>query len=62
DETVTDFLLDCTQYVHEQHILMNALRCQANSISFLLNSDQALDHLMHYINSTGRFKPSFGEI
>ncbi|OAX32249.1 hypothetical protein K503DRAFT_672141, partial [Rhizopogon vinicolor AM-OR11-026] len=55
-------LFDCPQYAHERHILSNTLRRQATSISYLLTSDKATKLLMRFINSTGRLKPTFGEI
>lgn len=46
DETVMHYLLDFTQYVRERHILSNALRRKADSLSFLLNSETAISPLM----------------
>jgi ribonuclease HI len=62
DETIHHYLFDCPQYAREQHILSNALRCNASSISYLLSSDKATKPLMRFINSSGRLKPTFGEI
>ncbi|KAG2045434.1 hypothetical protein BDR06DRAFT_1015676 [Suillus hirtellus] len=61
-ETVPHFLLDCRQYARERHILSNALRRQVSSLAYLLTSENAISPLMRHINSTGRFKTTFGEI
>lgn len=62
NETIHHYLFDCPQYAHERHILTNALRRNASSISFILSSIKATKPLMRYINSTGRFKQTLGEI
>ncbi|KAG2136075.1 uncharacterized protein EDB93DRAFT_1091910 [Suillus bovinus] len=62
DETMHHYLLNCPQYTRERHILNNTLRRQASSIAFLLASKKAIDPLRRFINSTGRFKMTFGEI
>lgn len=62
DETVHHYLFDCPQYAQERHLFANALRRQATSISHILTSDAATKPLMQYINKTGRFKHTLGEI
>ncbi|OAX36338.1 hypothetical protein K503DRAFT_695325, partial [Rhizopogon vinicolor AM-OR11-026] len=62
NKTIYHYLFHCPQYAHERHILFNALRRQATSISYLLISDKATEPLMRFINSTGRVKPTFDEI
>ncbi|KAG2052019.1 hypothetical protein BDR06DRAFT_938349 [Suillus hirtellus] len=61
-ETIHHYLFDCPQYRQERHILSNALRRDATSISYILTSEKAIPHLSKFINSTGRFKPTFGEM
>ncbi|KAG2078526.1 hypothetical protein BDR04DRAFT_975605, partial [Suillus decipiens] len=61
-ETAPHFLLDCPHYARERHILSNALRRKANSLTFLLTSEAATSPLMRFVDSTGRFKKTFGEI
>ncbi|KAG2135239.1 hypothetical protein DEU56DRAFT_738039, partial [Suillus clintonianus] len=60
NETIHHLLFDCPQYQHERHILVNALRRDATSLAYLLTSEKAIPHLSRFINSTGRFKPTFG--
>ncbi|KAG2069798.1 hypothetical protein BDR04DRAFT_1020620 [Suillus decipiens] len=62
DETIHHYLLDFPQYAHERHILNNSLRRQTTSIAFLLTSEKATAPLVRFVNSTGRFKTTFGEI
>lgn len=62
DETIHHYILDCPQYSREHHILRNALCCKASSILYLLTSKEVTQPLMRFISSSGRFKPTFGEI
>ena len=62
NETIHHFLFDCPQYAHERHIMSNALRRKASSIEYILTADKATKPLMRFINSTGRLRPTFGEI
>jgi len=52
----------CPQYARERHIFANVLRRKATSIGYILTEDEANRPLINYVNSTGRFKPTFGEI
>jgi hypothetical protein len=61
-ETTQHFLLLCPQYARERHILSNTLKCNATSIPFLLSNVKATSPLIRYVNSTGRLKPTFGEV
>ena len=61
EETIYHLLFDCPQYTCECHTLRNTLRCNASSIGFILTSEKATNVLMKYINSTSRFKSTFGE-
>ncbi|KAG2129734.1 hypothetical protein DEU56DRAFT_741184 [Suillus clintonianus] len=62
NETIHHFIFECPQYQRERHIYANATRRNALSITHLLSSEKATPHLLRYINSTGRLKPTFGEI
>ena len=62
DETINHFLFICPQYDRERHILANALNCKATSLPFLLADPKATEHFLRYVNSTGRFKPTFGDV
>ncbi|KAJ8580745.1 hypothetical protein M405DRAFT_833786, partial [Rhizopogon salebrosus TDB-379] len=46
----------------ERHILSNTLKRNATSIPFLLSNVKATGPLIRYVNSTGRLKPTFGEV
>lgn len=61
-ETVEYFLLDCPQYVHEHFILANILKCNTTSIPYLLSNTKAINPLINFVNSSGRLKPTFGDI
>ncbi|KAJ8589215.1 hypothetical protein M405DRAFT_217379 [Rhizopogon salebrosus TDB-379] len=52
----------CPQYARERHILTNTLKRSASSIPFLLSNAKATAPLIRYVNSTGRLKPTFGEV
>jgi ribonuclease HI len=62
DETIHHYLFDCPQYRRERHLLSNALGRNATSLTYILTSEKATPHLVRFINCTGRFKPTFGEI
>lgn len=62
NETIHHYLFDCPQYRRERHVFANAVRRNATSIAHILTSADALPHFIKYINSTGRFKPTFGEL
>jgi ribonuclease HI len=62
DETIHHYLFDCPQYRREHHIFANAVRRNATSITHILTSKKTTPHLIRFINSTGRFKSTFGEL
>ena len=62
EETAHHFLLDCPFYARERHTLAVALRRDATSFRYILTKEEATEHLMRYVNSTGRFKQTYGEI
>jgi hypothetical protein len=61
-ETTQHFLLLCPQYARERHILTNTLKRNASSIPFLLSNSKAVTPLIRYVNSTGRLRPTFGDV
>ncbi|KAJ8592778.1 hypothetical protein M405DRAFT_812199 [Rhizopogon salebrosus TDB-379] len=61
-ETIHHFLFVCPQYDCERHILACALRRNATSLPFLLSNPNATEHFLRYVNSTGRLKPTFGDV
>ncbi|OJA18739.1 hypothetical protein AZE42_12536 [Rhizopogon vesiculosus] len=62
EETVHHFLIACPFFQRERHHLTNALGRKASSISFLLTDPNATPHLVRYINASGRFKTTLGEV
>jgi hypothetical protein len=62
EESVLHYLTVCPQYQHEHHIMTCALGCRATSIPFLLSDPDATPHLVHYVNTTGKMKTTFGEV
>ncbi|KAG2071139.1 hypothetical protein BDR04DRAFT_1016818 [Suillus decipiens] len=62
DETIHHYLFDCPQYRRECHIFTNTIRHNATSITHILTSGKTTPHLIRFVNSTGRFKPTFGEL
>ncbi|KAG1782711.1 hypothetical protein EV702DRAFT_1192379 [Suillus placidus] len=60
-ETVHHFLLECRHYRAERRILSVALGRQATSMQYLLTCEEAIPHLIQFINSTKRLAPIFGE-
>ena len=60
-ETVKHFLLDCPFYQHERHALRTKLRCNSDSLSFLLSSPVAIKPVLKFVHATGCFKSHFGK-
>ncbi|KAG1829026.1 hypothetical protein F4604DRAFT_1566552, partial [Suillus subluteus] len=56
------YLFDCPQYRRKRHIFASTVRQNATSITHILTSKKVAPHLNHFVNSTGRFKPTFGEL
>ncbi|KAG2356879.1 hypothetical protein BDR07DRAFT_1299237 [Suillus spraguei] len=61
-KTVSHFLIDCPWYHHECHTLVCSLGCKDSSLPFLLSDPSATPHLVHFINTTGRLRQTFGEV
>ncbi|KIK37492.1 hypothetical protein CY34DRAFT_92642 [Suillus luteus UH-Slu-Lm8-n1] len=61
-ESVHHLLIECPKYQRERHILHSALGRDASSIPYLLTKPEAIPHLIKLINSTRRFKTTFGEV
>ncbi|KAF9223054.1 hypothetical protein BS17DRAFT_668662, partial [Gyrodon lividus] len=61
-ENVTYFILSCPHYTRECFILAQHLQRKASNIPYLLSHSKAIPFLMNYVNSTGRFKATFGEV
>ncbi|KIK72664.1 hypothetical protein PAXRUDRAFT_81702, partial [Paxillus rubicundulus Ve08.2h10] len=61
-ENVAHFTLSCLQYAREHHILMLHLCRNTSNIPHLLSHSKAVPLLMNFMNSTGRFKATFGDI
>ncbi|KAG2063074.1 hypothetical protein BDR04DRAFT_945581, partial [Suillus decipiens] len=52
----------CPQYRRERHVLRCSLGRKASSLPYLLSDPNATPHLVRFINGTGRFKQTFGEV
>ncbi|KAH7916825.1 hypothetical protein BV22DRAFT_970267, partial [Leucogyrophana mollusca] len=61
-EDIHHFLFSCPQYACERHIMRRTLRRKATSLTYILTSEDALEPFLKFVNSTGRFKPTFGEV
>ncbi|KIJ08954.1 hypothetical protein PAXINDRAFT_88146, partial [Paxillus involutus ATCC 200175] len=61
-EDVAHYILKCPQYVRERFILTRALRRKAHHLSHLLSDSKAVPYLINYVNNTGRFKATYGEV
>jgi hypothetical protein len=55
-ETVRHYLFECPHYQHERHALRQKLKCNADSLSFLLSKPEAMKPLLRYIHATKHFK------
>jgi hypothetical protein len=55
-------LIDCMHHIRARHTLVRALGRKATSIQHLLTDPDATAHLVSFVNSTGRFRPTLGEI
>jgi hypothetical protein len=62
EETVHHYLIDCMHHIRARHTLVRALGRKATSIQYLLTDPDATAHLVSFVNSTGRFRPTLGEI
>ncbi|KAG2739627.1 hypothetical protein P692DRAFT_20639953, partial [Suillus brevipes Sb2] len=62
EETIHHFLFDCPQYDHERFILHQKIGRKSTSLPFLLTDPAATEHFLRYVNSTGRLKPTFGDV
>ncbi|KAF9232020.1 hypothetical protein BU15DRAFT_10295, partial [Melanogaster broomeanus] len=61
-ENVEHFLLACPQYARERFVLACKLRRKATMIPHLLADTKAVPVLLTFVNSTGRFRPTFGNV
>ncbi|KAG1773719.1 hypothetical protein EV702DRAFT_975753 [Suillus placidus] len=61
-EYVHHFLFDCPHYLCECHALSVALGRKATSLPYLLMKENAILHLVSYVNSTKQLKTTFGEL
>ncbi|KAG2053943.1 hypothetical protein BDR06DRAFT_913424, partial [Suillus hirtellus] len=62
EETVHHYIIDCPHYRRERHALSAAVGRKASSLPYLLSKEEAIPHLIRYVNSTKRLKDTFGEI
>lgn len=62
EETVHHYLTACSHHRRAQHLLIGALGHKATSVQYLLTDPDATPHLVIYVNATGRFRPTLGEV
>ncbi|KIK76556.1 hypothetical protein PAXRUDRAFT_169554 [Paxillus rubicundulus Ve08.2h10] len=61
-EDIAHYILKCPQYVWKHFVLARALGRRAHHLPHLLSDSKAVPHLINYVNSTGRFKTTYGEV
>ncbi|KAF9231252.1 hypothetical protein BU15DRAFT_56394 [Melanogaster broomeanus] len=61
-EDVPHYILSCPHYVQERFLLARKLRRKAIEIPHLLTDTKAVPLFLAFINSTGRFRPTFGNV
>jgi len=61
-ESVLHFLVTCPAYEPLRRPLHHALKRQSRSLNVLLNDPTAFRPLFHFINRTGRFHDTFGNL
>ena len=61
-ESVLHFLVTCPAYKPLRRPLHHALKRQSHSLNVLLNDPAAFRPLFHFINRTGRFHDTFGNL
>lgn len=54
-ETVTHYLMHCPAYEHMRDLRDAAFPAAANSLSRLLTAEDAIPHLLRYVQDTQRF-------
>ena len=60
-KTIRHFLLECPHYAREKHKLCLKLQCNIGSLSFLLNSPDAVLPVLKFVQPTGHFKSFFSK-
>ncbi|KAF9235752.1 hypothetical protein BU15DRAFT_15569, partial [Melanogaster broomeanus] len=61
-ENASHYLLTCPQYARERFILSQKLRRKATMIPHMLTDTKAVPLLLTFVNSTGRFRATFGDV
>jgi hypothetical protein len=61
-ETVHHFLLSCPAYERHRRHLFYTLNRGSRSLATLLSHPKATKHLFKFINKTGRFKSTLGDL
>ncbi|EIW83783.1 hypothetical protein CONPUDRAFT_50585 [Coniophora puteana RWD-64-598 SS2] len=62
DESIRHFLFECPAWERARRRLIGVAGRQAESLSFLLGSDKGIGSLMAFINATGRFRKTYGDL
>jgi len=62
EETIHHYLFDCPAWGKARNTLVRKVGRDAESLAFLLTNPKATQPLLCYVNETGRFKDTFGDI
>ncbi|KIK80153.1 hypothetical protein PAXRUDRAFT_159409 [Paxillus rubicundulus Ve08.2h10] len=62
NEDMIHFLLSCPHYACECHQFLSQLHQRVTHIPFLLSNSKGARLVLNYIDHTGHFKPTFGDV
>lgn len=61
-KTPQHILMNCPRYTHQRHKLRNELGRRANNFTYLLNSTDAVNPVVQFINNSRRLQSTHGMI
>ncbi|EIW73830.1 hypothetical protein CONPUDRAFT_68331 [Coniophora puteana RWD-64-598 SS2] len=61
-ESIRHFLFECPAWGRARQEVVRALGRRAESLAYLLNDEKGVKALMCFMNSTGRFRKTYGDI
>ncbi|EIW83653.1 hypothetical protein CONPUDRAFT_50829, partial [Coniophora puteana RWD-64-598 SS2] len=62
EETIRHFLFDCPAWGRSRRVMVRETGRHAESLAYLLNEERGVRSLMKFINATGRFRGTYGEL
>ncbi|EIW75360.1 hypothetical protein CONPUDRAFT_40248, partial [Coniophora puteana RWD-64-598 SS2] len=62
DETIQHFLFDCPAWSGARQLVVRKAGRRAESLEYLLNDERGVRVLMVFVNSTGRFRQTYGDL